>query len=280
MEFAFKLAVILFMAGSLLQLGLVVTLADAVTSLRDWRFLGVAFAFAFLVGPALAWGITRMLPMAESYAEGLILLGLTPCAPFLPPLVRRAGGDMTRVPAIMVLSAVGTVVVLPVALPFILPELAVSAIAIARPVIGFLLFPCMVGMALLWAYPATAKAILIPVERGTHLAAIGALGLCIILYGNNFVDSLGQLAILAQVSFLVALTSLAYAGSYALNREKRAVIALALSTRNVGAALAPLLPVAGSDQRAIVMVILGIPVQMVIAAVVSAVMARHARPDG
>lgn len=278
MELGFKLAVIVFMVGSLLQLGLQVDFADTTSGLRDWSFLGIAFTFAFVVGPALAWGITEVLPLPEFYAKGLMLLSLTPGAPFLPMLVRRACCDMTRVPAMLLISAAGTTMILPLALPVVLPGGGASSIAIAGPIAVFLIVPCMIGMTLARVSPVISKAILRPVEAVTQLATIASIVLCIVLYGDDFMDAMGRLAVAAQVGFLVTLAGLSYIGARGLPRDSRVVIALGLSTRNVGAAIAPLLSTSGAIDGVVVMVLLGVPVQMIVAAMASTFLSRRSRP--
>ncbi|MCK7490681.1 MAG: hypothetical protein MZW92_02035 [Comamonadaceae bacterium] len=54
-----------------------------------------------------------MIPLEAPYAMGLILIGLAPCAPFLPMMVDRARGDMGYTASFMLLAAVGMVVTMP-----------------------------------------------------------------------------------------------------------------------------------------------------------------------
>ena len=51
--------------------------------------------------------------MAESYAMGLLIFSLAPTAPALPLFIRIARADMSLAAAIMPLSVVGTVVLMP-----------------------------------------------------------------------------------------------------------------------------------------------------------------------
>jgi BASS family bile acid:Na+ symporter len=89
-----RLSVVLFMVGNLLAIGLEADVAAALAPLRDLRFLAAVIAVDWLFGPALAIAIVRALPMAEPYAVGLLLISLAPAAPFLPMIVRKAGGDL------------------------------------------------------------------------------------------------------------------------------------------------------------------------------------------
>jgi BASS family bile acid:Na+ symporter len=58
---------------------------------------------------------------------------------------------------------------------------------------------------------------------------------------------------------------------------RRSVVALGVCTRNVGAAIAPLFS-AAADERAVVMVVLAVPIQIVAAAVTARWFAAKAGP--
>jgi bile acid:Na+ symporter, BASS family len=85
-----KITIVIFMAGNLLDLGLRANLKEALRGLRDVRFVSLSVIWAFVLSPALAYGLTLIVPMTPPYAMGLILLGLAPCAPVLPMMADRA----------------------------------------------------------------------------------------------------------------------------------------------------------------------------------------------
>jgi predicted Na+-dependent transporter len=275
-----KLSLVLFMAGSLLDMGLGLKPKDSLAGLRNPRFLGNVLLFGFVLGPLLAWSLARVLPLEQPYALGLLLLGLTPCAPFLPVMVRRAQGDMTYVPAIMLLSAVGTVVLLPAAVPLLAVGLSVDAWTIARPLLVLVLLPLAVGMAVFQAAPETAAAIRPVVKAVAGGAAILLLALCLVLYGRGFVGTVGTFAIGAQLLFFAAVTLASYHLAAGLDRPQRSVLGLGMCTRNVGAAIAPLLSDPSVDERAIVMVVLGVPMQIAFSLLAARRFARAAPPAG
>src|SRR5512139_353072 len=130
-----KISLVIFMAGNLLEMGLRLNPQDALRGLRNARFVALTLLWGFVLGPALAYGITRVLPLAAPYAVGLLLMGMTPSAPFLPMIVNRAKGDLGYAAAFMLLSALGTVLFMPFAVPMLVEGLTVSAWAIARPLI-------------------------------------------------------------------------------------------------------------------------------------------------
>jgi bile acid:Na+ symporter, BASS family len=274
---ALKLLVLVFMAGSLLEMGLGLSVTEALKGLRNPRFLGYGVLFAFVLGPLLAWLLTRIIPLEPSHAIGLLLLGMTPCAPFLPVMVNRARGDIGYAPAMLLLSAVGTVVLMPVGVPLLVTGLAVDAWTIARPLLVMVLLPLLVGLALFRAAPGLAAAIRPTVKRVAGIAAVGLLALCVVMFGRGLVSTFGSFAIGTQVLYLGLLTAAGYVVPRGLPQAQRSVLGLGLATRNVGAAIAPLLAAAEIDRPAIVMVVLGVPLQIACSLVAAAWFARDAK---
>ncbi|HWT08621.1 MAG TPA: bile acid:sodium symporter, partial [Roseomonas sp.] len=231
-----KLSLILFMAGSLLEMGLGLSVQASLAGLRNRRFLAYGILFSFIIGPLLAWGLTIIIPLAPPYAAGLLLLGMTPCAPFLPVMVNRAQGDIAYAPAMLLLSAVGTVLLLPVMVPLMVSGLAVDAWTVARPLLLLVLLPLMIGMVLFRAAPSFATAARPVVKKVTAAAAIVLLVLCVVMFGRGFAMTFGSFAVASQVLYLGLLTSAGYWLSRGLPPTQRSVLGLGLCTRNVGAA--------------------------------------------
>ena len=90
--------------------------------------------------------------------------------------------------------------------------------------------------------------------------------------------TIGSFAIGAQFLFLGLLTATSYRFSRGLGQAQRSVLALGLATRNAGAAIAPLLAAPDIDQRAIVMVALGVAQQIACGLAAAAWFARDAQP--
>lgn len=274
---AVRVSLVAFMAGSLLDMGLELRLRDALACLGDRRFLLRAVLFGFVAGPALAWAVGRLLRLDPSYATGLMLVGLTPCAPFLPAMVRRAKGDMRYGAAMMLVAAFGTVVVLPVAVPLVAEGLTVDAWTVARPILVLVVLPLLAGMAAFALAPGVAAAVH-PWARATGgIAAIALLVLCMVVYGRSMAATFGERVVLAEALLLGLLTLAAYRSGGGLAQQERSVLGLGMCTRNLGAALAPLLAMDAADERAVVAVVLALPVQLVCAIAAAALFARGAR---
>ena len=260
-----KISLVIFMAGNLLDMGLRLKLGTALVGLRNVRFVSFSLLWCFVLGPAVAYGLTRLIPLEAPYAMGLILIGMAPCAPFLPMMVDRAHGDMGYTASFMLLASVGMVAFMPFAVPLLVDGLSVSAWIIAKPLLAVVLVPLVIGMVTLRRAPAFAARVQPVVKKITGLATVIMLALCLVIYGEAFIGSAGSYATLTQVIFYIVVTAGSYALAFGLPQNQKSVLALGVCTRNLGAAFAPLFAVAGVDERAVVMVALGVPLQTVAA---------------
>jgi BASS family bile acid:Na+ symporter len=275
-----KISLVIFMAGNLLDMGLRLKLGTALVGLRNVRFVSFSLLWCFVLGPAVAYGLTRLIPLEAPYAMGLILIGMAPCAPFLPMVVDRARGDLGYTASFMLLASVGMVVYMPVAVPLLVEGLSVSAWVVAKPLLAVVLVPLVIGMVTLRRAPDFAARAQPVVKKITGLVTIIMLALCLVVYGGAFIGSAGSYATLAQLVFYAVVTAGSYALAFGLPQSQKSVLSLGVCTRNLGAAFAPLFAVAGTDERAIVMVALGVPLQTIAAVVAARVFGARAAGTG
>jgi BASS family bile acid:Na+ symporter len=254
-----KITVVIFMVGNLLDLGLRIDLKKAVAGLRDLRFVTLSLLWAFVLCPALAYGLGVVLPLSEPYAMGLLLLGLAPCAPLLPGMVDKAHGDVNYAASFMLLASAGTVVYMPLMVPLLVKGVTVSAWTVAKPMLFLVLIPLVIGIAIQRSRPAIASSIHPYVSKGTGIDTLLMLLLVVVIYAKGFTAAVGTWAILAQVLFFTLTIAASYALAFGVPPARKSVMTLGLSTRNVGAALAPLLVATDAAPETTVMVTLGIP---------------------
>ncbi len=272
-DIGIRVSVVAFMIGNLLAIGLETDARAALAPLRDGRFLAVVMIVDWLVGPALAVAIVRLLPIAEPYAIGLLLISLAPAAPFLPMMVRRAGGDLASTATFMLIAAIGTVLLMPLGVPRIVPGLSVDAWAVARPLIILLFLPMAAGVLLRSLAAPLAERLLKVVRPIASLATVVLLVAISVRHARGFFEAVGSFAIAGQLLYAIGLVAAGWLIGRRLPRSQRSVVALGACTRNLGAALAPLL-IADPEPRTIVMVALGVPITLL----VTAVAARLMRP--
>jgi BASS family bile acid:Na+ symporter len=271
-----KIAVMIFMAGNLLELGLRVNLKEALRGLQDVRFVILSVLWAFIVCPVLAYGLTLIFPLTQPFAMGLILLSLAPCAPLLPMVADKAKADLNYAATFMLLASAVTVVYMPIMVPLLVKGLSVSAWTVAKPMLALVLIPLLIGLAIQFQRPSAATRIQPAIKKLTGVDTLLMVALVIIIYGKGFIGSIGTWAIGTQVVFFTAITVASYALGFGMPRTQKSVIALGISTRNVGAAMAPLLVAEGVDNNTVVMVTLGIPMMFAASLIAARVFAARA----
>ena len=274
-----KISIAIFMASNFLDMGLRLDPQQALGGLRDVRFVALTLLWGFVLGPAMAYAITLIVPLEYPYAIGLILLGMTPCAPFLPLIVEKAKGDLGYCAAFTLLSSVGTVVFMPFAVPLMVHGLTVTVWSIAKPLVMVLLAPLVIGMWILHASAPVAGRIRPLVKKATGVATLSVIALCIIIYGKGLLVVAGSFAIASQLIFFCCVTALPYLLGFGLRNEQKIVLSTGMATRNLGAAVAPLLSAPTIDQRATVMVVLGLPIMAVFALAAARIFRRRPRRD-
>ncbi len=192
LEVLLEASLVIFMVGNLLDMGLRLNMSEALRGFRDGRFVVASLLWGFVLLPALAYALAEVLPMAHPFAMGLVLLGMAPCAPFLPPMVDRAHGDMGLAAAFMLLASVVTVAYMPVAVPLMVKGLSASAWTIAKPLVLFLLVPLAIGLALQRRSAALAGRLHPFVKKATGVDTILMLLLCVAVYGKEFLELVGS----------------------------------------------------------------------------------------
>jgi BASS family bile acid:Na+ symporter len=100
--------------------------------------------------------------------------------------------------------------------------------------------------------------------------------LCVVVYAREFVGATGSYAFGTQILFFSVATAATYGLSFGLPQDQKSVLALGMATRNLGPAFAPLFAAPDVDQRAIVMVAIGVPMQTIAALLAARWFARRA----
>ena len=260
----FKISLAVFMAGSLLEMRLRLNLAAAFRGLRSVRFVTYSLVWSFVICPALAYGITLVMPLDTPYAIGLILLGMAPCAPFVPALVDKAKGDLGYTAAFMVLSSVGTVVFMPFAVPLLAKGLTASAWSIAKPLLVVVLIPMTIGVLIRRKADPLASKLMPVVKKAAGLAGLIWCVLCLVIYGKSLLGVVGELAVASEVLFFGIIFLGSFFLSMGLPYEQKIVLSIGATTRNLGACLAPLLSVPDMDQRATLMIVLALFIMVIV----------------
>ncbi|HSB00940.1 MAG TPA: bile acid:sodium symporter [Anaerolineales bacterium] len=252
------ITIIIFMVGNLLEVGLRLKVAEAVAALRNARFLVLSLLWCFVLGPALAVLFTKIIPLPAPYAIGLVLLGMAPCSPAIPVMMRKSGGSLAYMSAFMLIAYAGTVVLMPFMVPWLVKGFTADPWIIAKPLLFFIATPLIIGVAIRSAAETFAEKAAPIVKTVT---SVNTIILCLVLlwvYRSEIFSAVGTYAIGSQILLYAVLGFGSYLLGFGLSYEQKAPMVLGICTRNVGPALATLLGVASAPQGAITMCILAI----------------------
>ncbi len=224
-----------FVVTSMLAMGLSLTIPQIVEPLRHVRLVVVALVANFVIVPAAAFILSRVIPLEKDLQIGLILLGTAAGAPFLPKLAQIAKANLAFAVGLMALLVVVTVIYLPLVLPLLLPGVKVGAAEIALALFLEMLVPLAIGLFAKARYPETATSLQPSVAQISNVSLVLLLVLMLGLNIGNVLALLGSGAIIA----ILLLIGVAIGAGYLLggpDNDTRRVLALGTGQRNLAAA--------------------------------------------
>ncbi|MGH2515636.1 MAG: bile acid:sodium symporter family protein, partial [Ktedonobacterales bacterium] len=230
-----NLFTLLLVITSMLSMGLALTIPQIIGPLRNARLVIFALVANFVIVPAVAFLLSRVIPLDKDLQIGLILFGSAAGAPFLPKLAQIAKADLAFAVGLMALLVVATVVYLPLVLPLLLSGVRVDAGKIALTLFLEMLVPLGIGLLIKARYGGTADTLLHPV---TQISNISLALLLVLMLGLNLGNVLGLLGSGAVIG-MVVLIAVALGAGYLLGgpgADTRRVLALGTGQRNLAAA--------------------------------------------
>ena len=93
LDVLYDLMSLVFVLGTMISMGLSLTVAQFVGPLKNLRFVIMALLVNFVVAPVAAYVLTLVIPLDEALVTGLILVSLAAGAPALPKLAEIAKVD-------------------------------------------------------------------------------------------------------------------------------------------------------------------------------------------
>jgi predicted Na+-dependent transporter len=224
-----------FVVTSMVGMGLSLTVSQILQPLRNIRLVTLALAVNFVVVPAVAFALSRIIPLDQDVQIGLLLLGTAAGAPFLPKLAQIAKANVAFAVGLMTLLMLVTIVYLPIVLPLLLPGVEVDALQVALSLIVTMLVPLLIGLFIKSRYEDAVQT-LQPVMA--QISTISLALLMVLMLGLNVKNVLalfGTGAIIATVLFLV----ISLLAGYVLGgpgADTKRVLALGTGQRNLSAA--------------------------------------------
>ena len=268
--------VLIFTVSNLAAMGLQVRMPEVMVALRNKKSIALIFVWGWVLGPAFAYLITKVLPLAEPYVVVVFLCSLAPCAPFLQQMVGKARGDMGFAGAFVPLVMVGTVVLMPLMAPLLIKGVTISTSALAKPLLLTILLPLIIGATIRHYADKGATKIFPAVKKLALLSTLLTIVWCLVIYGRGMLNTAGELALLSMTLFMVGMGLITYLIGFGMKQNQRSVMALGMGTRNIAAVLAAALAIPNGDSRIVVMTVLWTLWSVVLAAIGAKIFAKQA----
>jgi bile acid:Na+ symporter, BASS family len=228
---AFTLA---FVLTSMFGLGLGLTVRDIVEPLTNLRFLAASLAANFLIVPASAWALARLLPLEPDLQVALIIFGSVAGAPLVLKEAQLARGDLRAAVSLVALQVVATVIFVPLALPLLIPGITVDPVGIAMPLLLQVLLPLGLGLLMNARYDEEAEMARPMMGEIANLS----LALMLILNLGNVGDVFGLLGT-GAIAASIVLVGIGFGSGWLLggrDAATRRTLALGTAQRNFAAA--------------------------------------------
>ena len=271
-----------YMSLNMFDMGLRLNRREAIEGLRNARFVVLTLMWGYLLCPGLAYLLTRIVPLEQSYAAGMILVAIAPGVTSLPALVNKARGDLSYVAPFSLLTSVVTVAFMPFAVPVLAKGIPADAWTLGKPLLLLVMLPMLIGLAVQSVSPLLASRVAPFADKFLRFMRCFLLMLVFStsFFGRGFLNSIGAYAIATQLLFYAMSSAGSYWLSPGLKADQKSVLSLGMSNRNLGAAFAPFLGIPHVDQQAMVMVTIAIPIQLFVASFAARQFARRALAFG
>lgn len=268
-----NLTTTVFVLSTMLAVGLDLSIGQLRKAMGRRRLMTKSLLVNLIIIPSLAYLLVRSIPMVPSYAAGVVLLAVSPGAPFGPKLAEISDSDLAFASGLMVILAVVSVVTIPVSLAFLLPgNVSVDPVAIAQLVFGVQLVPLLLGFAVTYLSPPASDALSLPVQRLSDYSFVLLIIVLFVVYVDDMVALVGTGTLFVS-SVIVAGSLVAGYVFGGPARSTRDVLATTTAARN--AAIALFVATAGFSDSSVLTVVLTFSFLSVVASALLATIWRR-----
>ena len=276
LEATFEPLVFAFAVSNLFYMGLQVKMPEVTAAFSNKKAIALIFVWGWVLGPALAYLITMVLPLAEPYRITLLLCSLAPAAKYVPLMVEKARGDMGFTGALIPLVLIGTVVFMPLMAPLMVTGLTITAWDLVKPLFLTVFLPMGIGAAILHYAETAATRILPAVKVIAQITLYLILVYGVVIYGREMIATAGSFALLSITIFIVGMALITYRFGFGLKQNQRSVMSLAMLSRNSAAILPVLFAIPNLDPRIITMAIMWGVLQILLSPIAARIFAKRA----
>jgi bile acid:Na+ symporter, BASS family len=231
-----QLALPVFIFCTMVNVGLTQHPKRIIKYWKEWRFYLKMLVANFLAAPAVMWLLLQFWPLPIEYMAGLAVLSLCAGAPFLIKLTATSEHDAALGAATMLMLVLATIVVVPLALPALLPKLAVDGGAMGWTLVKQLLLPIVAGTLLAQLLPNFSR------RLQPWVARIGNLALHVVLV-STIIGHLPEMpaiirsgALILGLLFILAAFGIGYVAGWGSDALED-IGGLATAQRNTAAAM-------------------------------------------
>jgi BASS family bile acid:Na+ symporter len=258
-------------------MGLQINIPEVIVKLKNPKTTLLVLFWGWVIGPAVGYLITKVIPLAEPFVLVILITSLAPNAPFLPPMLAKARSDISFAGAFVPLVTIGTVIFMPFMAPLMIKGLSINAMELAKPLIITILIPLIAG-ALLKTYASKSTArIFKPVKLLAGLSSALTVILCLVIYTSIMIQTIGSFALLTMTIFMLIMGLLTYVFGFGLKQQERSVMSLGMGTRNIAAVFAGIFAIPNGDPRMLAMVVLWVIWSFILALIFATVFGKRAR---
>ncbi len=276
LETTFQPLVLLFTVVNLFVIGIQARVPELIAVLKNKTTVALILVWGWVLGPALGYLLTMVFSLAEPYKIVVLLCSLAPCAPFIPPMVDKARGDVNFAGAFVPLTAIGTVLFMPLMAPLLIKGVVITSAALAKPLFVTLLVPLAIGIAGRHYWGTVATKIFPAAKKFAVLTTILVTVWCVVLYGRQMLDSAGSFALLSFTIFMVGMALITYRFGFGLKQNQRSVMSLGMLTRNLAPVLIAAFTIPDVDPRIVTGLIMWSVWSIFIAAIAARIFGKQA----
>jgi predicted Na+-dependent transporter len=226
-----------FVVAGMAAMGLGLTLSRITEPLRDMRMVLLLLGANFVIVPIVAIAAGRLLPMDDSAATAVILIGCCAGAPFLPKLAVLAKGDVALSVGVMVLLMVATVIYAPIVVPLVIEGAEVEAWDIASSLIVLMLIPLGAGLFIKARYEEFADSIVAGIGQIANMGLLIGISAALLVSWRDVIGAIGTWLFIGTALVLVAGLAAGYVAGYGRSKSDMTVTGLGTAQRNIAAAM-------------------------------------------
>ena len=230
-------ATTIFVLSTMFAMGLELSIGQLSSALRRRRLMGKSLLVNLVVAPLVAYALVQFASVESGYAAGIILLAVSPGAPFGPKLAEISDSDIAYASGLMAVLGIVSVLTIPASLALLVSgDVAVNPIAIGSIVFRMQLVPLIAGLGMAFYLPSLADRLHPPVQQVSDYSFIGLLALLAIVYSGEMISLVGTgtLGISAVAVGVWLLLGYVLGGPA---RSAREVLATTSAARNAAIAL-------------------------------------------